>query len=141
MIDIDLLTIAVFDQVATATAGSAVRLLLGTQSAQSVLMGHDLPETAGELAARPVLALRRRPMPGIDRIAWLPVFTWFALGNPDAGYNPLERLARPLWEAYAGGLDLSTIGVGSVEMSVGEQGRDSSLKLLVVTYDLVFSVI
>jgi hypothetical protein len=135
MIDSPALILAVFNRPALDSAGQGVRDLLPGGGA-AVMMIEDVRVeglTVQQLPARPILALRRGPMPLIGRVVQRPVFTWYAYGDPGAGYGPLEALLKPMADAYASGLTVATVAIGDIEVGAGAQTRDDRLQLLLQT--------
>lgn len=132
MIDAPALILAVFNRLATDSAGQAVRDVLPGGGA-AVMMIEDVRVeglTIRQLPARPILALRRGAMPLIQRVIMRPVFSWYCYGDPSAGYAPLEALLLPIADAYASGLSVGTVAIGEIEVGAGAQTRDDKLQLL-----------
>lgn len=143
MYEMQALAAAVFARLASDAAGADVRAVLGA-GADGVITADRLMQTViGQtsapppLPAPPFVALRQGSAPGVERIAWLPRFTWYAYGALAAGPWALNVIPRHIAAAYAG-WDPAGLGIGSVEVAVQPPTVDRVLGLWVlpVTLDL-----
>jgi len=144
MIDLSALTNAVWDRLASDSAGADVRDALG-DDANSILMAEDLRVeglTIADLPARPLLALRRGAVPTTQRaIVDVPVYTWYAYDDTDVGYGRLEALIPLVAAAYGALLTASGVGVGEIEVSAGAQTRSTAPALLLCPITVVIGAI
>lgn len=96
-VDLQQRTIQVFDQLAVAAAGSAVRAALG-DGASSIMHAERL--NAATLPGRPLLALRGGAMPGQSGEMRIPVWRWWVYDDPDRRYYRINGLIPLIEQAY-----------------------------------------
>lgn len=132
LIDLAALTEAVFQRLKSDSAGASVRAFLPS-GASAILLAEDVRVeglTVQTLPARPLLALRRGAVPPLDRVVSSPIYTWYGYDDPSVGYGRLEQLPQLIAGAYASGLTIGTVAVGSIDVGIGAQTRDDQLGLL-----------
>ena len=139
MVDLAALTGAIFAQLATASAGSAVRAQLGAGAA-GVIMIEDLRRYEGKnrqlLPTPPLIALRPGPAPISDRVLWLPFYTWLLADDPSIGGDRLRTLAPLIAAAYEDEIIIPTVGLVGCEVSAGQPYDDRALGLTILPLTL-----
>lgn len=96
-VDLQLRTKQVFDQLASAAAGAAVRAALGAGAA-SIIHAEQLNKET--LPARPLLALRGGAMPGQSGDIRIPTWRWWIYDEPAQGYYRINGLVPLIEQAY-----------------------------------------
>lgn len=138
--DIQALTSAVYQRLASDTEGSSVRSALGS-GASSVI--HAAGLNANSLPARPFVALRRSSFVPFNMSEWRAYFNWYIYDDPAQGYYRIDTLIRLIGQAYAA-RDLTSPTDGAttwIVLTAGNQGEDASLNSLFFTpVQLVISV-
>ncbi len=132
-VDLQQRTTQIFDQLAVAAAGAAVRAALGAGAA-SVVHAEQLKQPP--LPATPFLALRGGAMPGQSGDMRIPVWRWWIYDDPQQGHYRINGIAPLVEQAYP----FYCIPFGKVVVSgVSEEYPiDPSLGLLARVVTLAF---
>lgn len=133
MIDLAALTEAVYQRLASDSAGAAVRSFLPAGASAIFPNVEDLRVeglTVQTLPTRPIIAPRRGAAPQLDRVVTAPIYTWYCYDDPSVGYGRLEQLPALIAAAYESGLTVDNVAVGAIEVAAGAQTRDTTLGLL-----------
>lgn len=128
-IDLNALGQALFDRLATDSAASDLRALLGSLT-DSIVHARLLEDNVRP--PRPFLAFREGPIITRDRIVNTPIFDWFIYDDPDQGYSRINQLIPLTSKAYAAApIQLTDTLVANLAITGGSRAtRDPAMGLL-----------
>lgn len=144
-IDVQALTAAVFNRLASDAAGTAVRAALGAGGTSVVhaeqlkryVPGAALPAPAPN---RPLVALRRRPIPTVADTIHAAGFTWWVYDDaPEHAYWRINGLLKLLAAAYdfeVNRLSVAQCPISRVTIEAGDETSDTALGWLVCPVQL-----